>query len=285
MKQILLMMPSYYHFDEVIKDGLTKYSQYDVVSVDTSYSVSYKNFLNRGVNFLSKVFLKKNLKPEMRRKYRLYQINRSQEYEYLIVNRPDLIEKDVFELALKKSKKSLLLLWDSLDKLPADKEIIKKFDVVYSFDLEDCKKYGFRKIENFHFFESLPIHTVKYDAVFFGTLDSRIDDLKHLLEYLGKKNKKAHAYLNIPWGKKFQKYPRIETLNKIIPYKKSYMYAMAGDTIIDLGHKNQNGLSFRFYEAMSFSKKIITTNAKVAQYDFYNEKNIFIIGKYNLHRI
>jgi len=281
MKQILLMIPSYYNFDEVIRDGLLKYSDYGINSIDTSFNKAYRNIFERGLNFLSKVFLNKNLKPEMRRRLILDLIDKFSEYDYLIVNRADIIHKDILEKAIKKSKKAILLLWDSQDKIPTAKETIEMFDTVYSFDKEDCDKYGFQKIENFHFFETPLFHKIKYDAVFFGSLDSRIKDLKTLLNYLDESNKKGHAYISIPYGKELVKYPNIEILPKIIPYKNSYKYTMSGSIVIDLGHENQSGLSFRFFEAMAFKKKIITTNKKVVHYDFYNENNIFIIEDIN----
>jgi len=268
-------MPSYYNFDEVIKEGLIKYSGFKVNSIDTS--LSYKNIFERGLNFLSKVFLSKNLKSKMRDKLLCTGINKFSAYEYLVVNRPDIIHIDILEAAIKKSKTAVLFLWDSQEKMPTDKEIINKFDIVYSFDIEDCKRYGFQKIENFHFFESSPSHVIEYDAAFFGSLDGRIGDLKKVLNYLSENNKKGHAYISIPKGECLEKHPDIEILDKIIPYKASYKYAMRGNTIIDLGHKHQNGLSFRFFEAMAFKKKIITTNKQVAHYDFYNENNILII--------
>ncbi|WP_228731997.1 MULTISPECIES: hypothetical protein [Pseudomonas] len=45
----------------------------------------------------------------------------------------------------------------------------------------------------------------------------------------------------------------------------------------------QAGLSFRFFEAMTSRKKVITTNKSVVDYDFYNPANILVIDeKYTL---
>ena len=49
-----------------------------------------------------------------------------------------------------------------------------------------------------------------------------------------------------------------------------------------LGH---NGLSFRFFEALKYEKKIITDNFSVKEYDFYNPNNIFILHKDNLENL
>ena len=65
MKQVLLMMPSYYDFDAVIKEGLENHSGYQVANIDTSPKFAYRHLFDRILNFISKTFLNKNLKPEM----------------------------------------------------------------------------------------------------------------------------------------------------------------------------------------------------------------------------
>lgn len=283
MKQILFMMPSYYNFDEVVLDGLVKYSGYHVNSIDTVDKKVYKNPLYRIINFLSKAFLNKNLKPEMKRKFFFQAINKFNTYEYLIVNRPDILSKEVLEKAMSVSKKSVLLLWDSLEKIPIHAETISKFTTVYSFDKHDCEKFGFSKIENFHFFEKKTNEDeIEYDVVYLGTLDDRIDSLKKILHYLSGEGKKISAKLYIPRRRNFKNNNvHIEVLKKIVPFKESSKLALSSKVILDIGHVNQVGLSFRFFEAMSFRKKLITTNKNVIQYDFYNENNIFVIEDVN----
>lgn len=281
-KQILFMMPSYYNFDEVVIDGLVKYSGYTVNSIDTVDKKVYKNNFIRVINFFSKIFLHKNLKPELRRKYLFHAIDKFSGYEYLIVNRPDILSKEVLDKAINKSKKSILLLWDSLKKIPINQEIISKFNIIYSFDRADCEEYGFKKIENFHFFEtSLADDISYYDVVYLGTLDDRIYALKKVLNYLNSLGKKSNAQLYVPSNKSFKKHSNITVLKKTVPFKESIKFALSGKIILDIGHQNQTGLSFRFFEAMAFRKKIITTNKYVIHYDFYNEKNIFIIEDVN----
>ena len=51
---------------------------------------------------------------------------------------------------------------------------------------------------------------------------------------------------------------------------------------LDLIRKNQNGLSFRIFEALAYQKKIITSNKSIKLYDFYNSNNILVIDKRNI---
>jgi hypothetical protein len=278
MKQILFMMPSYYNFDEVVKNGLIKYSGHGVNGIDTVGRQAYRNFSDRVINFLSKIFLNKNLKPEMKRKLFFSKIDEFEEYAYLIVNRPDIISEEVLTKALTKSKKSILLLWDSLEKVPIALDTIARFDRTYSFDNQDCQRHGFAKIENFHFISSnLVVPPFKYDVVFLGTLDNRITALKAILANLVAEQKTVKAFIYVPPRKHMKKYPDIEILNKITPFKDSCQFSLLGNVILDLGHENQRGLSFRVFEAMALHKKLITTNKQVRNYDFYDENNIFVV--------
>lgn len=272
-------MPSYYNFDEVVNAGLTKYSGHKVNYIDTVGNQVYRNNSDRIFNFLSKVFLNNNLKPAMKRKLFISNIKKFEQYQYLIINRPDIIDREVLKFAMDKSETKILLLWDSLEKIPTSPELISLFDVVYSFDSNDCKNYGFEKIENFHFFDDLDINEIKpsYDVVFLGTADGRIENLKKTLGYFKINNIKAKAYIYVPPNKNLKRNVDIEVFTKITPFKDSFKFALNGKVILDLGHKNQTGLSFRVFEAMAFGKKLITDNKHVKAYDFYNENNIFVI--------
>jgi hypothetical protein len=52
---------------------------------------------------------------------------------------------------------------------------------------------------------------------------------------------------------------------------------------LDLLRPNQTGLSFRVFEALAHQKKLITTNAAIKEYDFYNPNNIIIIDSGNVN--
>jgi len=47
--------------------------------------------------------------------------------------------------------------------------------------------------------------------------------------------------------------------------------------LIDIKACEHDGLSFRVFEAIKYSKKLITDNASVKRYDFYRPENIFVV--------
>ena len=52
--------------------------------------------------------------------------------------------------------------------------------------------------------------------------------------------------------------------------------------IIEVQRKEQIGLSFRVFEALGHHKKLVTTNADVVNYDFYNPQNILVVDEDNI---
>jgi hypothetical protein len=49
--------------------------------------------------------------------------------------------------------------------------------------------------------------------------------------------------------------------------------------ILDIQHPHQVGLTMRTFEAMGAGKKLITTNARVKNTDFYNPENILVVER------
>jgi hypothetical protein len=54
-------------------------------------------------------------------------------------------------------------------------------------------------------------------------------------------------------------------------------YVRRSEILIDIVRPGHAGLSFRFFEALLYRKKMITNNVSVADYDFYDPRNILII--------
>src|SRR5690606_19761944 len=69
----------------------------------------------------------------------------------------------------------------------------------------------------------------------------------------------------------------IQLLDKPISLKEMEEKVKNAEILIDLVRTNQSGLSFRFFEAMAFEKKIITNNKYVKEFDFYNSSNILVL--------
>jgi hypothetical protein len=277
-KKILFVAPDYYGFNEVVFDGLKNHSDFECVELVINQPYIYKNFGEKIINAFSKIIFNKNLKKEWVKKQNIEIIDKHISFDVVIINRPDVLKNEELDLILKKSKRKILLLWDSLDKINL-KDYVELFDDVFSFDSDDCKKYNLKKITNFYWVESENIKTLNYDIAYMGTNDKRMDLIVELYKFFSENSMKAKAkiftYKSHPIQITLPK--NIEIINKIIPFKDSYKYYLNSKCILDVAHENQIGLSFRPFEALGLNKKLITTNKEIIKYDFYNPKNIYVV--------
>ncbi|WP_449400590.1 hypothetical protein [Chryseobacterium wanjuense] len=103
----------------------------------------------------------------------IQRIINSHDYDIVLVNRPDVLSEKDLSSALQKSKKSIVLFWDSIQKIPSQKEYIKRFDICCSFDSQDCKDYNLRYITNFYFVKEDKKEN-QYVIGYLATYDKRI---------------------------------------------------------------------------------------------------------------
>lgn len=277
-KKLLYIAPDHLDFYKVVKSGLEKYSDYEVTMlISNSFKFEYKTFGHKAMNFFSKLFLKKNIKTIKFNEYFTEIINKYDQFDVLLMNRADMFDAELLELVTKKSNFSIVNYWDSFEKINGQLETMKYFDICYSFDKNDCEKYNLIKNNNFYYITDAT-KTPEFDLFFLGTFDSRFEKLKDIVQKIQKSNLKVHAKLFSKNKKTIKKNTskNISFISEIIPFPESYKYNQNTKILIDIAHENQIGLSFRPFEAMGLRKKLITTNSKILEYDFYNPNNIFI---------
>ncbi len=278
--KLLFIAPDYYGFNKVVAKGFNDYSGYNVIDINSTEKYRYKNFGERIINFFSKIFLNRNIKKINKGKHIKSIIEKHDNFDIVIINRPDVLKIEDLDLAINKSLYSIALLWDSLEKVPINLEILNKFNKCCSFDNSDCKSYGFEKITNFYFSEEKSFS--KKIVSYLATYDDRMDKAFKIFDNLSKQNLpyKAKIFSNNKLNE-IKNYKNIKIFHEIIPFEESYKYYLNSKFILDIAHENQKGLSFRPFEAMGLRKKLITTNANIINYDFYNKKNIFVIFDVN----
>jgi hypothetical protein len=158
----------------------------------------------------------------------------------------------------------------------------------------DAKKYGltlrplfFRKE-----YEAAPVQTKEfsYDVSFIGTAHSiRPYVVNRIDEALRAVGRKCFRFLYLP-------HPIVFIYNKLL--NRDYRTVRKSDIqftpmqaeeirrvydtsrcILDVEHPAQWGLTMRTIEMVGMNKKLITTNAGIADYDFYHPNNICIIDR------
>ncbi|WP_461671168.1 hypothetical protein, partial [Mycobacterium tuberculosis] len=200
-----------------------------------------------------------------------------------------------------KEAKFCLYLWDSIDNIPSIKGKFKYFDRILSFDRIDTQKYEniihrplfyldeFRRVSEVKHFEN---H--KIDLAFFGTIHSDryaiIKNIKKSCEDL-KMSFYSYQYLQSEFIYFFYKMYKKEfrgTKKNDFSYQKMSTREISimvdeSKVILDIQHPNQTGLTMRTIEMIGMSKKIITTNQDIVNYDFYDSRNIAVIDRDNVN--
>ena len=131
---------------------------------------------------------------------------------------------------------------------------------------KDAERYNI-KFANQYFrypLEDIP-EELTSDCFFCGLAKNRIHELQALKELL--ETNALTCNFIIP-----------ETAKEGISYAEYLKQLSLSRCVIDINQSYQTGLTRRPLEALFYNKKLITNNADIRRYNFYNPKNIFIFG-------
>ncbi|MEO9003593.1 MAG: hypothetical protein ABI288_02600 [Ginsengibacter sp.] len=177
---------------------------------------------------------------------------------------------------IKKVNKNVRIIywyWDPVFRLGPPKKWIYKIAEMWSFDPDNCLKYGFKFNRTFYFRNiHLRKTATEYDVVFVGNDKGRIEYLQTLQNVFSKL--RINGYYHIIPEKQnrdkiqYQEIPYVDYLNLIAKSK----------ALIDVKPLGQSGLTIRVMESIFFKKKLITNDNSIINQDFYCSDNIFIQG-------
>ena len=196
----------------------------------------------------------------------------------LIIN-PAQIDPKQLAAALNASERKIAYLYDSFSRWPMSREALAVYNEVFTFDPENAKQYGLKKLHNFIYDDYVEAgYADEYAALVVMAGKDRVAALEGLaraFDQLGVTDYKflvqckpiAGAHPGITF---FEQRMSLESVGELV--KRSRI-------ILDISKPGQAGLSFRFFEAMAARKKVITTNRHVLDYDFYNPANILVIDE------
>lgn len=143
-----------------------------------------------------------------------------------------------------------------------------------SFSLEDAYTNGFQYAGTFyHPLENYKSKNIQYDGVFIGIPKGREQKIHEIKEMFQKGHLKMLVKLvdNVRALYNFRYSQRL-------PYRKVIEYCLKSHSIVEVLEKGQSGPSLRSMESIFMRKKLITTNEKIVDYDFYHPDNVFIYG-------
>ncbi len=194
--------------------------------------------------------------------------------------------------------KLYLYLWDSISNIKYFDEKKVFFDKILSFDIEDAKNDNdiiFRPLFYIDKYKAdIKInHEYLYDLSFIGTAHSdRPKIINTIRKQLNKNGKTYYFKLYIPSriilivkyllnSDVRDLYKNGHIITEKIDSNEIEQIIKMSNSIIDIEHPKQTGLTMRTIELIGMNKKIITTNKHIKEYNFYNDKNIFLLDRSN----
>ncbi len=158
------------------------------------------------------------------------------------------------------------------------------FDLIYSFDAGQCETYGIHFLDQY-----LPFDLEEIDHL---NNAPQYNHAHPVCFFIGKDKGRIERIASI--GKTLQAYGAQTTfyvirddtsqsdseyyVESVLPYDVVMEKTLAADILIEFAAANQEGITMRALEAAFFSKKLLTDNASIKQFDFYSKKNIYVIG-------
>lgn len=154
------------------------------------------------------------------------------------------------------------------------------YDVVFAFDPEDAKKYGFSYSPLIYDADSNYKREEKEskDALVFyvGQAKDRLHGLLSCFEKLKKLGIKTDFHIaNVK--EEDIKYPDEIIYNKFMTYEECVDSIQKATCLIDVIQGESNGLTIKTCEAVCYDKKLITTNKHVVEYPFYDPRYIRVV--------
>lgn len=185
------------------------------------------------------------------------------------------------KLMQQKQLKVVLLLIDPVsanyNTAKAAKDVLEKvkFDLVLTFDPDDAQKYGFKYCNTLYSKVSDNINTkIKYDLCYIGNIKERFEKIRQLLNNSKKNN--VHFFLKLAGCSKKEKQnlPSKAILKKIMKYEEILRLTQESNCIFDMTQNGQKGVTFRYYEAIVYNKKLLTNNRAITEMPYYDERYI-----------
>jgi hypothetical protein len=210
----------------------------------------------------------------------------------LVVNGQTLSHKMLSTLRTSfPTAKVVLYMWDSIENRRGVVDNLPLFDTTFSFDPVSARNHGMRQRPLFFSkgFEQPPSDDFDYHLSFVGTAHTDryavVSRLRRSL--LPELRGYWYLYLQAPWV--YHAYrvsnPAMRQARRdefqFVPLNKTTLQSVFSRSlaVVDIEHPRQRGLTMRTFETMGSHKKLITTNAQVRDYDFFNKDNICVVDR------
>ena len=171
-------------------------------------------------------------------------------------------------------------IWRRKNQLFTDIDMEDLFDLQFSYDVGDSKKYNmihFDEIES-----KVDISIAKdyplYDVFFAGAAKDRLPFLIKIYDYLEKNGIKPYFYItNVNKQDQIVR-PGITYAEKNIKYSEMLYKTVNAKVVLEVNQGCVDGFTSRFLEAVLYNKKLLTNNVAVRNNEYFNEEYINIFS-------
>lgn len=264
----------------------SRYLFNDLINANGVKSIIFKNPSNKIMKYVKKIHTNALLNKFICVPYRDFwfdynEINRKvAENDIVLINSSAMVmpSSDFWKKIQvdNSSVKFVLLLVDSMNVSGGHmvetrrrlKEI--KWDNILSYDLEDCKKYGYTYIE-FNYYSEYKIHKedVKNDLYYIASVkNGRKEILQSIWDLAQKNNAKYLCKIYSIW----RKVTYGMCIRKPLPYERVLQDIAASNCLLEILQTGQKSQSLRSLEAVIYNKKLLTNNVAVKNLPFYDSK-------------
>lgn len=239
-------------------------------------------------------FRKELLMPAIDRLYRqkLLAFGRSRYDIIFVVNGQTLSREVILQLRTDyPGAEFILYMWDSIENRSSITRNIDLFDYCSSFDPKAVKQFGMtlRPLFFSKGFEKEPQPDFHQHISFVGTAHTdRFQIVTAVDAQLPQKiSKYWYLYLQAKWV--YQSYRLTNKQFRSAPISAFHFNPLSRAAVLDIFHNSfavldiehprQTGLTMRTFETMGSSKKLVTTNPGVQDYEFYDPQNVHILDR------
>lgn len=285
-KNILLLYARFFGYDTKVKEKLESMGA-NVTLFDARANL---NSFEKAIKKVTRYFY---VKKQHRFHKRIISFLAGADIDIIFSN--EFLDSSVLKLYKQHFPRAKFVLYmdDSVENFKGIEDTFEYYDKVLTFDRLDSIKYNisFRPLFYCDCFKSEDTHLhYNYDISFVGTCHS---DRIRIIDLFIKNRPNLNIYLYRFLPSRFM-FVFYKLFNKSYKNKRKndfkYVALSLDETseimkeskiVLDINHPKQSGLTMRSIEAFGCKRKVITTNKDIANYDFYDVNNVFIIDRDN----
>lgn len=285
-KHILMQVVPYFGYDQVLARALRERG----AIVDVLADRPFDSALLHGIAKLGRRAVLGHATRIYRRQLKAF--GRSRYDHVLVINGQTMSDSFLRELRGDyPTAKFTFYIWDSFENKPYAVAALPRYDAAFSFDRRATRDHGlgFRPLFFSPEFDLEPNAAADLDLSFIGTAHSDRPAIIHQVDrhLPATASRYWFLYLKAPWVLHYQRatnrhFRNIPTsMFSYAPLPRDRVRALFGRSraFLDIEHDQQTGLTIRTFEALGARKKLLTTNADIRNYDFYDSSNILVIDR------